>query len=119
MSSGVSTDGLHRPCLDAVLMGETRSRLVAPAARCILDHRSSGRHMQLPQARLSIALAGTLALGSSPGLERSSAAPARVAADSIYGLAVDSIRYREYPYVYLLDDGVVRLEKDGKSSRTY
>src|ERR1044071_3182394 len=75
--------------------------------------------MTLPPARLSLALAGTLALSSSSGLERMLRASARASADSIYGLAVDSAKYREYPYVSLLDDGVVRLEKDGKSSRTY
>ena len=47
-------------------------------------------------------------------------APAPPAAsDSIYRLAVDSTAYREYPYVYLLDDGVVRCESDGRCTRTY
>jgi transglutaminase-like putative cysteine protease len=41
------------------------------------------------------------------------------AADSIYALAVDSNAYREYPFVYLLDDGVARLEPDGRGTRTY
>ena len=41
------------------------------------------------------------------------------AADSIYALAVDSNAYREYPFVYLLDDGVARIEPDGRGTRTY
>ena len=39
--------------------------------------------------------------------------------DTIYALAVDSTKYREEPYVWLLDDGIVRAESDGSSSTTY
>ena len=42
-----------------------------------------------------------------------------VRSDTIYQLAVDPARYPDDPYVYLLDDGVVRLEADGRASRTY
>ncbi|MGH7583252.1 MAG: DUF3857 domain-containing transglutaminase family protein [Gemmatimonadales bacterium] len=42
-----------------------------------------------------------------------------VANDSIYALAVDSAAYREYPFVYLLDEGIVRYETDGRGTRTY
>ena len=42
-----------------------------------------------------------------------------VRSDSIYALAVDSAAYRDQPYVYLLDDGIVRYEADGRASRTY
>jgi hypothetical protein len=39
--------------------------------------------------------------------------------DTIYGLAVNPADYPDEPYVYLLDDGVVRLEADGRGTRTY
>jgi len=45
--------------------------------------------------------------------------PAAVAPDTIYALAVDSARYAQESFVFLLDDGVVRYEADGKGSRTY
>ncbi len=49
------------------------------------------------------------------------AAPHRavVVADSIYGLAVDSADYRDYSYVYLLDDGVVHVDADGRGTKTF
>jgi transglutaminase-like putative cysteine protease len=46
-------------------------------------------------------------------------APPRVAPDTIYALAVDSTKYRDEPFVYLLDDGVLRYEADGRGSTTY
>jgi transglutaminase-like putative cysteine protease len=39
--------------------------------------------------------------------------------DSIYRLAVDSAAYKDYPFVYLLDDGIVRFEADGRSVERY
>ncbi|MGH7559458.1 MAG: DUF3857 domain-containing transglutaminase family protein [Gemmatimonadales bacterium] len=39
--------------------------------------------------------------------------------DTLYTLASDSAAYRDQPYVYLLDEGVIRLEPDGRSARTY
>ncbi|MEO8450877.1 MAG: DUF3857 and transglutaminase domain-containing protein [Gemmatimonadota bacterium] len=39
--------------------------------------------------------------------------------DSIYALAVDSTKYRNNSFVFLLDDGVVKHEPDGRASRTY
>src|SRR5881296_39906 len=39
--------------------------------------------------------------------------------DTIYKLAVNPSDYPDDDYVYLLDDGVVRFEPDGRSSRTY
>ena len=42
-----------------------------------------------------------------------------VRADTIYPLAVDAAKYPDQDMVYLLDDGVVRLEADGSGSRTY
>jgi transglutaminase-like putative cysteine protease len=39
--------------------------------------------------------------------------------DTIYRLAVNPADYSDEPYVYLLDDGVVRVEADGRGTRTY
>ncbi len=39
--------------------------------------------------------------------------------DTIYRLAVNPADHADDDYVYLLDDGVVRLEADGRGSRTY
>jgi hypothetical protein len=39
--------------------------------------------------------------------------------DTIYRLAVNPADYADDDYVYLLDDGVIRFEADGRSSRTY
>ena len=74
--------------------------------------------MTLPLARLALLLAGTAAVGAAPRPAKTPAvrwAPA----DSIYALAVDSTRYRDYPFVYLLDDGVVRIEANGRYTKTY
>ncbi len=42
-----------------------------------------------------------------------------VASDTIYKLAVDSAAYPEQGSVLLLDDGVVKIEKDGRARRTF
>ncbi len=42
-----------------------------------------------------------------------------VRSDTIYALAVDSAKYPGEPYVVLLDDGIVRLEADGRGTKTY
>jgi transglutaminase-like putative cysteine protease len=42
-----------------------------------------------------------------------------VRSDSIYRLAVDSAGYKQYPFVYLLDDGVIRVQVDGRGTETY
>ena len=39
--------------------------------------------------------------------------------DTIYRLAVNAADYPEDDYIYLLDDGVVRFESDGRGNRTY
>ncbi|HEY2066689.1 MAG TPA: DUF3857 and transglutaminase domain-containing protein [Gemmatimonadaceae bacterium] len=48
-----------------------------------------------------------------------SAGDPSVRADTIYRLAVDAARYPEQEAAYLLDDGVVRFEADGRSSKTF
>src|SRR3989441_4689075 len=42
-----------------------------------------------------------------------------IRSDTIYRLAVAPADYPDQGYVYLLDDGVLRFEPDGRSSRTY
>jgi Domain of Unknown Function with PDB structure (DUF3857) len=42
-----------------------------------------------------------------------------VNSDTIYRLAVDPKDYPDDPFVYLLDDGVVRIEADGRGTRTF
>jgi transglutaminase-like putative cysteine protease len=42
-----------------------------------------------------------------------------VKSDTIYRLAVNPADYPDEPFVYLLDDGVVRFEADGRGTRTY
>ena len=39
--------------------------------------------------------------------------------DTIYKLSVNPADYADEDYIYLLDDGVLRFEADGQSSRTY
>ena len=48
------------------------------------------------------------------------AAPDRqVDPDTIYRLAVDPAEHTGEDFVYLLDDGVLRFEADGRSNRTF
>src|SRR2546426_12459184 len=42
-----------------------------------------------------------------------------IRSDTIYRLAVAPADYPDQGYVYLLDDGVLRVETDGRGSRTY
>ena len=67
-----------------------------------------------------------LVLGAARGAALYAQAPVITAAgdpsvksDTIYRLAVDSAEQPDDPYIYLLDDGVVRVEADGRISRTY
>jgi transglutaminase-like putative cysteine protease len=42
-----------------------------------------------------------------------------IASDTIYKLAVDSAAYPQQSWALLLDDGVVRVERDGRQTTTY
>lgn len=53
-----------------------------------------------------------------PGHAQAAKAPA-VIRDSIYSMAVDSTKYPEAAFVYLLDDGVLRYEPSGVGTRTF
>ncbi len=56
-------------------------------------------------------------LAAVAGQQASGIAP--VQSDSVYRLAVDSANYKQYPFVYLLDDGIIKLETDGRGTERY
>jgi len=67
-----------------------------------------------------LALAGIAPSGAfaqAPGI--TPAGDPSVRNDTIYALAVDSAQHRDERFVFLLDDGVIRLEPDGSSRQTY
>lgn len=72
--------------------------------------------MRLPAIVVLLAAAPPL-LAQAPRI--SASGDPSVRADSIYRLAVDAAKYPEQDMVYLLDDGVVRLEADGTGTRTF
>ncbi len=76
----------------------------------------SGPVLSLP-AVLALALAGTPALAQAPRV--SPAGDPSVRDDSIYALAVRPEDHADEDFVYLLDDGIVRLETDGRGFRTF
>lgn len=57
------------------------------------------------------------ALGQAPNITPSG--DPSVKSDTIYRLAVDPKTHPDDPYIYLLDDGVVKVEPDGRTVRTY
>jgi transglutaminase-like putative cysteine protease len=66
----------------------------------------------------------TLLFGVAPALlaqapRISSAGDPSIRADSIYRLAVDPAHFPEQEAAFLLDDGVVRLEADGRGTKTF
>jgi transglutaminase-like putative cysteine protease len=65
----------------------------------------------------SLLLAGAAAGAQAPRI--TAKGDPSVKADSIYRLAVDAARFPEEDAAYLLDDGVIRLEADGRGTRTY
>ena len=66
---------------------------------------------------LAIALGAVTAGAQSPRV--TPAGDPSVKSDSIYALAVKASDYADQPFVYLLDDGIVKIEADGTGSRTY
>lgn len=62
------------------------------------------------------ALTGLAGARSSPATPHS---VRHAAPDTLYALAVDSAKYPRESFVYLLDDGVLRFETDGRGTRTY
>ena len=71
-------------------------------------------------SRLSLALCVLIAAPSAAQAPRiTPAGDPSVKSDTIYRLAVNPADYQDQTFVYLLDDGVLRFEADGRSSRTY
>jgi hypothetical protein len=60
-----------------------------------------------------------LQLFSFRALQAQSSGIQPVASDTIYKLAVDSAAYKQYAFVYLLDDGIVRVENNGHDVERY
>jgi hypothetical protein len=60
-------------------------------------------------------LAGVLL---APPVGAQSKGPAMIR-DSIYAMAVDSVKYPDEAFIYLLDDGVLRYEPSGTGTRTF
>src|SRR5579863_4876507 len=56
---------------------------------------------------------------AAPSLAAQASGIAPVQSDSVYRLAVDSANYKQYPFIYLLDDGIVKLEADGRGTERY
>jgi transglutaminase-like putative cysteine protease len=80
-------------------------------------------HRALPPCRLAALSALFLAVATATlGAQAPRITPKgdpSVDADTIYRLAVDPATAGDDPAVFLLDDGVVRFEADGRSNRTY
>ena len=66
---------------------------------------------------LALASASSFVGAQSPTI--SPAGDPSVSADSLYKLAIDPAAAGEDMMVYLFDDAVIRVEKDGRGSRTY
>ena len=74
--------------------------------------------MRIPNvAVLLLPLAAAVARAQAPRV--TPAGDPSVRRDTIYRLAVNPADYPDEPYVYLLDDGIVRYEADGRGTRTY
>lgn len=68
-------------------------------------------------AAILLALAGRVVSAQAPKI--TAAGDPSVRPDSIYRLAVDPARFPEEDAAFLLDDGVVRVEADGRGTRTF
>jgi hypothetical protein len=66
---------------------------------------------------LSLTLCAISASAQSPRV--TPAGDPSVKSDTIYSLAVKASDYADQPYIFLLDDGIVKFEADGSGSRTY
>ena len=80
--------------------------------------------MRFPLTAALMALSATAAAAQAPQAPQAPrvtpAGDPLVRPESIYALArTDSALHGDRPYTYLLDDGIVRIESDGRGSRTY
>lgn len=62
---------------------------------------------------------GAVSIASAQSPRITQAGDPSVSNDTIYSLVVDAADYPEESFIYLLDDGVLRYEADGRGSRTY
>src|SRR5678816_1615631 len=95
---------------------------------CTIPKPPSGRQMSRAVGIPSVFVA-LLVLATFPGQAKAqtpkitSAGDPSVRADTLYMLAAEAQRRygtdARIPYAYLLDDGVVRLDAEGRGSRTY
>jgi transglutaminase-like putative cysteine protease len=67
----------------------------------------------------AVVLGGSRAPGAAPAVDAMRRGHSKAPLDTIYQLAVDSAAYREYSFVYLLDEEVAHYEADGRSTRTF
>jgi transglutaminase-like putative cysteine protease len=70
-----------------------------------------------PFALVGLPFVAVAALAQAPNITPSG--DPSVKSDTIYRLAVDPKTHPDDPYIFLLDDGVVRVESDGRTVRTY
>jgi transglutaminase-like putative cysteine protease len=73
----------------------------------------------LRQIILSLLLLGGVAPAAAQSPRVTAAGDPSVRSDTIYRLVVDPADHPEETFVYLLDDGILRYEADGRGSRTY
>ncbi|HEX4573659.1 MAG TPA: DUF3857 and transglutaminase domain-containing protein [Gemmatimonadales bacterium] len=76
----------------------------------------------MPRSSRLVALAATLLLARASVAQAPRITPAgdpSVKNDTLYRLAVNPADHPDDDYIYLLDDGVVRLEPDGRGAHTY
>jgi hypothetical protein len=76
----------------------------------------------VPRSSRLVALAAALLLARPSAAQAPRITPAgdpSVQNDTLYRLAVDPAEHQDDDYIYLLDDGVVRLEPDGRGAHTY
>ena len=85
---------------------------------CAVD--GTGQIGRMPRLRSRAALAlPVFAASLGASLQAQSPLVRPMASDSIYRLAVDSMAYKEYSIVYLLDDGIAKFESDGRGTQRY
>jgi uncharacterized protein DUF3857/transglutaminase superfamily protein len=83
----------------------------------MFTHRLRGSPVSQGSLLFLLLAVAAPALAQAPRI--TSAGDPSVKDDTIYRLAVDPAGHPDEDYVYLLDDGVIRLESDGRASRTY
>src|SRR5690348_1559782 len=75
------------------------------------------RRTLLPAAALALLTLATALSGQAPVITQQG--DPSVKSDTIYRLAVKAADHPDEPAVFLLDDGVVRVDADGRGSQTF